>query len=215
MRQGSGEGPSQGQGGAARTGALLGNSSLPGAQGLPSYPHGQGGSGTRGHAQQTPRSPSRRSGEVTRMAGARHPVCVSGAALVQTDRLQVGAHGTPASPRGGGGAPGPAPPRRPQPPPAGVRLLRVLVRWQRQLRAQKLGGLQETPRESATRLPQQPDPRETTHTLPLCPLRLSAKGPLPALPGEPSGPSETNDASSRSENPQGDLPGGGRPAAEI
>lgn len=106
------------QGSAARTGALLGNSSLLGAQGLPSSLYGQGGSGTWGHAQQTPRSPSRRSGEVTRMEGARHPVCVSGAALVQTERFQVGARGTPASPRGGGGAPGPVPPRHSQPSPS-------------------------------------------------------------------------------------------------
>lgn len=61
------------------------------------------------------------------MAGARHPVCVSGAALVQTERLQVGARGTPASPEEVGELLAQCLQDAPDLPPADVRLLCVLV----------------------------------------------------------------------------------------
>lgn len=113
------------------------------------------------------------------MAGARHPVCVSGAALVQTDRLQVGAHGTPASPRGGGEL---TTQRLQDAPtsPAGVRLL-VLVKWQRRLRLEA-GGTSGDSTWSATRLPQQPDPREMPTP---CPCAHSGFQPRdPCLPSQ-------------------------------
>ena len=47
------------------------------------------------------------------MAGPRHPVSVSGAAMVQTDRLQVGTDGTPASPKGEGGSSWPSASKKP------------------------------------------------------------------------------------------------------
>ena len=135
------------------------------------------------------------------MAGARHPVCVSGAALVQTERFQVGACGTPASPRGGGGSSWPSASKMPLTFPRQMFAFSVcwsddsdsFVRrsWEdfRRLHVSKPGH----------NFPQQPDAPETTPSLPLCPLGLSAKGPLPAVPGEPSEPSETDDASSHSQ----------------
>lgn len=121
------------------------------------------------------------------------PVCVSGAALVQTDRLQVGAHGTPASPRGGGELlaqpprrPPTSPSRRSPSPCAGLMAATAAV-------AQKLG----TARLHVSRLPRLPS--SLTHGRPPtpCPCAHSGQPRDPRLPsqGEPR-PSETNDASS-------------------